>query len=65
VVTVQQRILALALELRRAHTAPANVRRIREATALLCLTAGELSAAEVAEIEAAVGTEAKEQANNG
>lgn len=49
--STQQRILHLAVELRRAHTAPVNVRRVRECTALLVAAAGELSVEHVEELE--------------
>jgi hypothetical protein len=62
--TTTRRILHLALELRRAHTAPVNFRRVKEATALLVTAAGELDPKQVAELDA-MFAEPKEDPNAG
>jgi hypothetical protein len=61
--TTTRRILHLALELRRANTAPVNVRRAKEATALLITAAGELDAAQVAELDAMFAAKEDEKSN--
>jgi hypothetical protein len=58
--TTTRRILHLALELRRAHTAPVNVRRVKEATSLLVAAAGEIDAQQVAELDAMFAEPKKE-----
>lgn len=60
-----RRILRLAVELRRAHTAPVNVRRVKETTALLVAAAGELDAAHVAELDAMFAPPPTEEKANG
>lgn len=60
-----RRILRLAVELRRAHTAPVNVRRVRECTALLVAAAGELPAAQCEELDRMFAVSGEKEKTNG